>query len=156
MADRIELKGKPVYVPHSVIDGIIDLHAAVDSDTGHLICHYYAIAPVIVEVGGREFPGLNVGEYITVLVGRDAVSAVREASERVGLEGVDGSTPGGADKDSLALVLSVIRHTRGPVEFRVFDKGFILVSEGGEGEPPFAAIVWRRKTEKKRDVVLTV
>lgn len=134
----------------------MDLHAAVDPDSGHFMCHYFAIAPVIVEVDGEEYPGLNVGENLTVLVGREPVEAVKRAGEQTALEAVGGEGAPDVDQDSLALALYYVRHTHGAVRFYRLEGALAVVSEGAEREPPTAVIVWKPRREKRSGAVLTV
>ncbi len=155
---KIKLKSKPVFVPHSIMDSVVDLHAAIDPETGHFICHYFAIAPVQLEIEGELYPGINVGETITVVIGKDAVEAVKNASSPIGITEIGDSVVDGVevDIDSLALSLSFVKYSSGRISFRKFEEGVIILSEESSKEPPTAILIWRKPKRKEPGSVLTV
>ena len=154
------LRAKPRFLPHTVMENLIDLHGAVDPETGHLTCHYYAIAPVIVEIGGREFPGLNVGECMTIVADPDAARAAEEESDRLSLteihpdKGVDGRK---IDPASLSLALSYIRNANGTLRIlapRDNRDSIIVVYDGGDEK--LTIIVWKCEEKTGRGAILQV
>ncbi len=152
---------KPRFLPHSVMEDLVDLHGAVDPDTGHLICHYYAIAPVIVEIAGRKFPGLNVGECMTIVQGQDAVAAAEEEGERVELSEIDakGGVNGiSVDAASLALALSHVRNAGGKLRLLAPRSGedAVIVVFDSDGEESIVVIVWKCREKRGAGAVLQV
>jgi len=155
-----KIRGKPIYLPHTVMENIVDLHGAIDPDTGHLICHYYAIAPVIVEIGGVDFPGINVGECLTLVPGEKAANKALEEAEPVKIgeldtsKGVDGVR---VDPASLALALGYVRYAEGSMKLLVSkDKGSLIVLYEGEGDNKIVLIVWPCKKRESHGAVLQV
>ncbi|MCE4625325.1 MAG: hypothetical protein F7C35_05620 [Desulfurococcales archaeon] len=153
----IRVKSKSGYIPHAVMDALVDLHAAVDPDTGHFVCHYYVVSLSIVEIGGKDFPGLNVGENLTVVIGSEAASTVERTGERISIDEVsEGKLSDiNVDSDSLAVALNYYRYARGSLAFYRLGDNVALVSKPRQGEP-VVIILWRKKEKRKEGAVLTV
>jgi hypothetical protein len=153
----MRIKSRITYITHSVMDGLIDLHAAMDPDSGHFICHYLPFAPVIVEIGDREFPGLNIGEFMTVILDSEAAGIVRNAGEKLSIDklGEGRVNDIDVDDDSLALLLNFYRYNRGKAEFFILNNNFIAIFEDRQGTK-IIIILWRRKKRKDDTTVLTV
>lgn len=155
------LAGRPRFLSHSLLETLVDLHGAIDPETGHLTCHYYAIAPVIVEINGRSFPGLNVGECMTIVVDPEAAEAAEEESEKISLselhpeKGVDGRR---VDPASLALALSFVRHSNGALKIlapRSSDDSVIIIYDSGEDDK-LTIIIWKCKEKNGKGAILQV
>jgi len=152
----IKLRTKPVYTPHTLFEEIADLHGAVDPDTGHLICHYYPLAPVIVEVDGEAVPGLQVGECLTLVPGQDNVEKIVSATVRA-----EGIAPEGYDTRAIGLALAPLRVQAYQVDVRAPRDGeeplAIIYRPGKPGEgDQYAILVWKCRKDDKRSPVLQV
>jgi len=149
----------PRFLSHAVMEELVDLHGAVDPDTGHLTCHYYALAPVIVEIGGEQFPGLNVGDCMTLVPGEAAVAKAEEEGEPISLAELDPSGGVGGvkvDPGSLAHALAFIKRTDSTMK--------ILASRGSrdslmvvfKGSEPLVVIVWKCREDRSQSAPLQV
>ncbi len=137
----VRVKGKPVYIPEMVWDDVLRLHAAVDSESGHLICHHYAVGLTVASVEGEPLPLLALTDCSFIALGEQAVEALKRRSEEAGLEAFTGdhAVIGGVRVDSVAVAaaLSSLRDTRSLVEFRR------LTVEVEGKERPAALVIFR-------------
>jgi len=149
----------PRFLSHAVMEELVDLHGAVDPDTGHLTCHYYALAPVIVEIGGERFPGLNVGDCITIVPGEAAVAKAEEEGDPVSLAEVNPSSGVNGvrvDPGSLAHALAFIKRTDATMKLlapRSTHDSIMVVFKGSE---PLVVIVWKCKEDRSQGALLQV
>ena len=156
LASVVRVKVRGPVIPHGVVDGIIDLHAAVDPDTGHFICHYLAVRPEIVEIGGRDYPGLGVGEGLTVVVGEDAASTVEGSGEEVDLARLaSGDLDQAPDSSSVSLVFALYRYYQGRIRsYRVGEAHAVVVRP--EKGDPVVVLLWPAKKKADGGAILTV
>lgn len=77
----MKIRRKSDYLPHPVIEHVVDNHPAIDPDTGHLLCHYKPIGLALVEVGGETYPALTVGDCVTVVNDPAAIKAITSETE---------------------------------------------------------------------------
>lgn len=130
-----------MYIPEMVWDEVLRLHAAVDSESGHMICHHYAAGLAVATVDGEPVPLLALTDCTFVALGEQAVDALRRLSEEARLEAFTGdhAVIGGVRVDSVAVAaaLSSLRDTRSLVEFRR-----LSVEVDGK-ERPAALVIFR-------------
>ena len=69
-------------LPYILVDVLAQMHASIDPDSGHILCHYHDLGAAVVEVGGREVPMLLVGGCLMATADPAAVEAV-EAESRL-------------------------------------------------------------------------
>jgi len=152
----VRVKKRGPEIPHSVVDGIIDLHAAVDPDTGHFICHYLAVRPEIIELQGEDYPGLGLGDGLTVLVGEGPAGSIEEAGEPVDLALLASGEEGkGLDRASLGLVFSFYRYHQGRIRAYRLEGAYAVVVRPDRGEP-VAVLLWPVRKKAGGGAVLTV
>ncbi len=70
-------------LPYAVVDVLAQMHASVDPDSGHMVCHYHEVGAAVVEVGGRDVPMLLVGGCLLATADPAAVEAIEAESERL-------------------------------------------------------------------------
>lgn len=155
MARRVEKVRDSPQLPPGVVDGLLDLHAAIDVDSGHYICHYYAARPQILRINGSDYPGLGVGDWMSVVVGEEPARAVEEAGEEASLEALTRGDPINVDKGSLMLVFNLYRHEGGTIRVVALD-GAVAVIVEPERRPPITVILWEKKPERENRSLLTV
>jgi len=153
----IRLKRDPVYAPHSVFEDLADLHGAVDPDTGHLVCHYFPIAPVIVEAGSSEVPGLQIGECLTLVLGREYTGKILEASRPAGK-----FNPQEYNSRALGYALSLLRTHAYTIRFMLPQDGddplvlHFAPASKRDGEEDLIVMVWKCKRPERQAPVLQV
>ncbi|MCE4600623.1 MAG: hypothetical protein F7C38_03555 [Desulfurococcales archaeon] len=69
------------YIPHIVIENLMEIHAALDPDTGHIICHYRPIGLTTIELAGEKYPGLRIGDCTTLVTDKEAVEKIIDESQ---------------------------------------------------------------------------
>ncbi|MCE4627792.1 MAG: hypothetical protein F7C34_01395 [Desulfurococcales archaeon] len=155
MPGRVEKLRDSPQLPPGVVDGLLDLHAAIDVDSGHFICHYYGARPQILRINGTEYPGLGVGDWMSVVVGEEPARAVEESGEEATLEGLTRGEPVNVDRASLTLVFNLYRHEGGTIK-AVALEGAAAVIVKPERRPPITVILWEKKPERENRSLLTV
>jgi hypothetical protein len=145
---------KPIeYMPHEVMDALVDLHAAIDPESGHFVCHYYAIAPVIVEFEDTLYPGLNIGDNLTVIPASEAAEKVEAAGNKIEVREISPESLGDVDPDSLYLVMGFLRYARGTASFyRLGDMLGVVVYLSNK-KKVLILISKKRKQEKERHML---
>jgi len=152
----IRLKREPVYAPHSVLEDLADLHGAVDPDTGHLVCHYFPLAPVIIDAGGNDVPGLQIGECLTLVLGREYTSKILEASRPAGK-----LNPQEYNSRALGYALSLLRTHAYTIKFMLPHDGddplvLHFVPASKRDSEDIVVLVWKCKRPEKQSPVLQV
>lgn len=104
-------------LPYVIIDVLAQMHASIDPDSGHMICHYHEMGAAVLEVEGRELPMLLVGGCLMVTADPAAVEAIESESRR--LESIPSSlhsTP--ATAQWLAQLLQLVHELSAEAEAR--------------------------------------
>lgn len=162
---RLRLTGKPVYLPDMAWENVVRLHAAVDGETGHVICHHYPLGVTLIQVGDMPVPALAVSDCTLLVLGEAGVEALVSHCEPAALEEVDDehAVIGGirVDAQSVAMALASLRDTRSKTRFytaRIDVDGSerpaaIVTFKNPEGEGAWALLVidCREKEERKGD-----
>ena len=140
----VRVKRKPVYIPEMVWDEVLRLHAAVDGETGHLICHHYVAGLTIVAVNGESHPVLALSDCTFIALGEQAVEALKRNSDEAKLEAFTGdhAVIGGVRVEATAVALAIAstRDTKSLVEFR-------RLTDEVEGKERQAAMIIFRNPE---------
>jgi len=109
--EEMKVKRKSEYLPHPVIEHVVDNHPAIDPDTGHILCHYKPMGLAIIEVGGETYPALTVGDCVTVTNDPAAIKAIINETEPLETPILPPSSPEYRDIPihEIASILSALR-----------------------------------------------
>ncbi|MET1129155.1 MAG: hypothetical protein ABWW70_07555 [Thermoproteota archaeon] len=112
----LRLRAEMATVPSQVVEEAMDIHPAIDPETGHPVCHYLSVSAAVLDTGGHPVPAVLVGSCVALVSGREHVARVLEAggASPAGLELRDRVGVGGVEVDpELAYTLfSVLRLAR--------------------------------------------
>ncbi len=146
---------KKAIIPHIIVDNILELHPALDLDTGHIICHYKQFHTSIVKVDEFEFPAIGIGECMTIIPGDEAYEKVREATAPLKVSTIPPiQLRREINSLDLASALSLISSNNN-IEFRKNSNGEIILLV--EGEHRFAIVLAPcKEKEKGRSPILQV
>ena len=70
---KINLKEKG-QVPAMLLEDLLDIHPAIDVDSGHIACHYTSFSLLVAETGRGPVPLIAVNECILLTAGEHNVS----------------------------------------------------------------------------------
>ncbi len=161
--ERPRLRVGPQVTP-ALLETIAGFHGAVDSETGHLICHGYTLRPAVLEVGNEPLPVLIIDECVAYTAGADVekLVGIAEKVEEVRFER-DVVEAGGVRVASpwVATVIGLARDAQGlPVIYKLevsTEKGvrpaLLLVYETGEAKQAF--MVMDCRVEQRRGAPVT-
>ncbi len=159
MPFRVERRSQ--YLPHYIVENVLGFHGAIDPDTGHLVCHYYRMAPVTVEVRGTPYPALLVDECIYVVSDPEAVQALIEESTPYNLSKITHEGEAGevmVEQSLLGMALSVLKEPGMSMEVRRLDgaDGSLLVVYRDKAGSVTAVIVGKCESREDKSTILQV
>lgn len=113
---RVKVLSKTAEITGYVLESLVYMHAAVDPDSGHLICHYNPLGVASLEYDGRVYPAVVIGGCMYLVPGRIGGS-LNEVSVDV-IEG-DKVYVGGAVVEAyqLALLYNLAREGQASIRF---------------------------------------
>ena len=79
--ERVKMNKEASYIPHIIIENLMEIHAALDPDTGHIICHYKPIGLTTIELAGGKYPGLRIGDCTTLVTDKEAIEKIMNESQ---------------------------------------------------------------------------
>ena len=145
----IRIRGKPVYAPHTIIEELADLHGAIDPETGHMICHYYPFAPIIIDTEEGVVPGLHIGDCLTLVPGKDNVDKIIASTTTTNKI----PKPTEYNMQALGLALAPLRLQAMEIEVRTPKKGteplVIVYKPDRQSGEQYAVLVWKCKKSKE-------
>ena len=77
---RVALRLGPQVTP-VLLETIAGYHGAIDSESGHIVCHGYAIRPAIIETDTDTIPALVIDDCVAYISDDDVDKLVRLAEE---------------------------------------------------------------------------
>jgi hypothetical protein len=139
-------------IPHHILDAIIDLHAAIDPETGHLSCHHYTIGLAVASIGDRVVPMMVVGDCMYVAFGSSSRVIAEMATGSAEVRGIEeGMAVVGdsmVDSSLLSTAISLAREVRSRISFHN-----IRVIIGGR-EEQLALVSVEGKSDEERLAIL--
>ncbi len=132
-----------VRLPYHLLDAVADMHAALEPESGHLICHYHELGAGVVEAGGVSVPVLLVGSCMGVTAGRRYVEALVSAA-RPSPEAVSEALRSPEAVGYVSLALEAIRSMNATAE------AYRLPMEEGEA----VLLVGRNRGEEAAFIIL--
>ncbi len=150
--DKVRIEAVMQRIPHHILDSIIDLHAAIDPDTGHLSCHHYTLGLAVAKVGESVVPLMVVGDCMYVAFGSSSKIIAGTAAGSANVEGIEegmaivgGST---IDASLLSTAISLAREVRSRISFHSInieidgrEERYALISVEGKTEEESMAIL---------------
>ncbi|MEB3859600.1 MAG: hypothetical protein LRS43_00150 [Desulfurococcales archaeon] len=146
-------------IPHHILDAIMDLHAAIDPETGHLSCHHYTLGLAVASVKGRVVPLMVVGDCMYVAFGSSSRAIIDSVTGSAHVKGIEeGMAIVGesmVDSSLLSTAITLAREVRSRISFHNIrvrmngrEENLALISIEGKTEEETMAILIGRCREE--------
>ncbi|MEM0366349.1 MAG: hypothetical protein QXO93_03840 [Acidilobaceae archaeon] len=147
MSIKIDTHNKRV-VPSYILEDMLSIHPAIDSDSGHILCHFSNIALLVAETSQGPVPLISTNDCILVTVGDIYINRLKVGIKSESKEVIIG--PGGHIR-----VGSTTIYNKVAIEYLSYNKDmnmiFYEITVEGLGE---SILVELRKSDTKDHIAI--